>query len=42
MDIVISLVSATIFGLIFAVIDGIGADFNGYYNSDNSDKRDRK
>lgn len=42
MDIVISLVSAVICGLIFAAIDGISVDFNGYYNSDRSDKKDRK
>lgn len=42
MDIVISLISAAILGIILAVIDGVGADFIGYYNSKDSDKRDRK
>ena len=42
MDIVVSLISATIVGVIFAIIDGIGVDFGEYYNGNQSGKRKDK
>jgi hypothetical protein len=42
MDIIISLISATIVGVIFVIIDGIGVDFGEYYNGNQSDKRKGK
>lgn len=42
MDIIISLISAAIVGVFFAIIDGIGVDFGEYYNSNQSDKRKDK
>lgn len=42
MDIIISLISAAILGVIFAVIDGVGIDFRDYYNNDHADKRKDK
>ncbi len=42
LDIVISIMSAIFFGCILAVISGVGLDYHGYYNNDQSDKRKDK